>query len=89
MDMIESINSFSMDRFSLKGKVAMVTGANQNLGMGFSKQMQPIPSCSAWAAAKSSVRKARWNSSSPMSYFCGWSRSQVSSSSNSLLSLPI
>ena len=35
MDMIESINSFSMDRFSLKGKVAMVTGANQNLGMGY------------------------------------------------------
>ena len=35
MDMIESISSFSMDRFSLKGKVAMVTGANQNLGMGY------------------------------------------------------
>jgi len=35
MTMVESIKSFSMDRFSLKGKVALVTGANQNLGMGY------------------------------------------------------
>ena len=35
MTMVESINSFSMDRYSLKGKVAIVTGANQNLGMGY------------------------------------------------------
>ncbi len=33
--MIEGINNFSMDKFSLRGKVAMVTGANQNLGMGY------------------------------------------------------
>lgn len=35
MDMIESVKSFSMDRYSLKGKVAIVTGGNQNLGLGY------------------------------------------------------
>lgn len=33
--MTNSINDFSMDYFSLKGKVAIVTGANQNLGMAY------------------------------------------------------
>ena len=33
--MVESIKRFSMDRYSLKGKVAIVTGGNQNLGMGY------------------------------------------------------
>jgi 2-deoxy-D-gluconate 3-dehydrogenase len=33
--MTENIKNFSMDWFSLKGKVAIVTGANQNLGMGY------------------------------------------------------
>ena len=32
---IEQISGFSMDLFSLKGKVAIVTGANQGLGMGY------------------------------------------------------
>ena len=35
MTNIEQISSFSMDYFSLKGKVAIVTGANQGLGMGY------------------------------------------------------
>ena len=33
MDAIAAMNHFSMDYFSLKGKVAMVTGGNTNLGM--------------------------------------------------------
>ncbi len=35
MTNIEQISGFSMDLFSLKGKVAIVTGANQGLGMGY------------------------------------------------------
>jgi 2-deoxy-D-gluconate 3-dehydrogenase len=35
MTSIEKIAAFSMDYFSLKGKVAIVTGANQGLGMGY------------------------------------------------------
>ena len=35
MTNIEQISGFSMDFFSLKGKVAIVTGANQGLGMGY------------------------------------------------------
>ncbi len=37
--MLEGINNFTMDKFSLKGKVAMITGANQNLGMGYAVAM--------------------------------------------------
>lgn len=33
--MTQSIQDFTMDTFSLKGKVAIVTGANQNLGMAY------------------------------------------------------
>lgn len=33
--MVQNITDFSMDVFSLKGKVAIVTGANQNLGMAY------------------------------------------------------
>ena len=33
--MSELISNFSLDYFSLKGKVAIVTGANQNLGMAY------------------------------------------------------
>ena len=33
--MDSSITNFSMDLFSLKGKVAMITGGNTNLGMGY------------------------------------------------------
>jgi 2-deoxy-D-gluconate 3-dehydrogenase len=33
--MTSGIGSFSMDQFSLKGKVAIVTGANQGLGLGY------------------------------------------------------
>ena len=32
---IEQISGFSMDLFSLKGKTAIVTGANKGLGMGY------------------------------------------------------
>ena len=32
---MKAINEFSMDIFSLKGKVAIVTGANQGLGMAY------------------------------------------------------
>lgn len=35
MSAIDKIAAFSMDYFSLKGKVAIVTGANQGLGMGY------------------------------------------------------
>jgi 2-deoxy-D-gluconate 3-dehydrogenase len=35
MTNIEMIQQFSMDMFSLKGKVAIVTGANSGLGMGY------------------------------------------------------
>ena len=35
MTNIEQIQQFSMDFFSLKGKVAIVTGANSGLGMGY------------------------------------------------------
>jgi len=35
MTSLEKIAAFSMDYFSLKGKVAIVTGANQGLGMGY------------------------------------------------------
>jgi 2-deoxy-D-gluconate 3-dehydrogenase len=35
MNSIDKIAAFSMDYFSLKGKVAIVTGANQGLGMGY------------------------------------------------------
>ena len=35
MTNVEQISGFSMDFFSLKGKVAIVTGANQGLGMGY------------------------------------------------------
>ncbi len=31
---IESLNAFSMDFFSLKGKTAIVTGGNSGLGQG-------------------------------------------------------
>jgi len=34
--MTEPIKEFSMDLFSLKGKVAIITGGNTNLGMGYS-----------------------------------------------------
>ena len=34
--MNQSINDFSMDMFNLKGKVAVITGGNTNLGMGYS-----------------------------------------------------
>ena len=34
--MDQSINDFSMEMFNLKGKVAMITGGNTNLGMGYS-----------------------------------------------------
>ncbi|QGU94773.1 SDR family oxidoreductase [Clostridium bovifaecis] len=33
--MVEQLREFSMDFFSLKGKVAIVTGANQGLGMAY------------------------------------------------------
>ena len=33
--MIEQAKRFSMDWFRLDGKVAMITGANQGLGMGY------------------------------------------------------
>jgi len=33
--MSDSIQDFSLDYFSLKGKVAIITGGNQNLGMGY------------------------------------------------------
>ena len=32
---IESLNAFSMDFFSLKGKTAIVTGGNSGLGQAF------------------------------------------------------
>ncbi len=35
MNSLDKIASFNMDYFSLKGKVAIVTGANQGLGMGY------------------------------------------------------
>lgn len=35
MTTLEKIAAFNMDYFSLKGKVAIVTGANQGLGMGY------------------------------------------------------
>jgi 2-deoxy-D-gluconate 3-dehydrogenase len=35
MSVLDKIASFNMDYFSLKGKVAIVTGANQGLGMGY------------------------------------------------------
>lgn len=35
MSALDKIAAFSMDYFSLKGKVAIVTGANQGLGMGY------------------------------------------------------
>ncbi len=35
MSYIEQISGFSMDMFSLKGKAAIVTGANKGLGMGY------------------------------------------------------
>ncbi len=35
MNSIEKIAAFSMDYFSLRGKIAIVTGANQGLGMGY------------------------------------------------------
>lgn len=35
MTSIEQISGFSMDLFSLKGKTAIVTGANKGLGMGY------------------------------------------------------
>jgi len=35
MSSIDSIKAFSMDYFSLKGKIAIITGANQGLGMGY------------------------------------------------------
>ena len=35
MTNVEQISGFSMDFFSLKDKVAIVTGANQGLGMGY------------------------------------------------------
>jgi 2-deoxy-D-gluconate 3-dehydrogenase len=35
MNSNEKIAAFNMDYFSLKGKVAIVTGANQGLGMGY------------------------------------------------------
>ncbi len=35
MNAIDKIAAFNMDYFSLKGKVAIVTGANQGLGMGY------------------------------------------------------
>ena len=35
MTYIEQISGFSMDMFSLKGKAAIVTGANKGLGMGY------------------------------------------------------
>ena len=35
MSALDKIAAFNMDYFSLKGKVAIVTGANQGLGMGY------------------------------------------------------
>ncbi len=35
MTYIEQIKDFSMEYFSLKGKVAIITGANKGLGMGY------------------------------------------------------
>ncbi len=35
MSVLDKIAAFNMDYFSLKGKVAIVTGANQGLGMGY------------------------------------------------------
>ncbi|MDR0817947.1 MAG: SDR family oxidoreductase [Oscillospiraceae bacterium] len=34
-EFIDSINAFSMDWFSLKGKVALITGGNKGLGLGY------------------------------------------------------
>ncbi len=35
MSALDKIAAFNMDYFSLKGKVAIITGANQGLGMGY------------------------------------------------------
>ncbi|STM22366.1 putative short chain dehydrogenase [Escherichia coli] len=37
---IESLNAFSMDFFSLKGKTAIVTGGNSGLGQAFAMRCQ-------------------------------------------------
>ena len=45
---IESLNAFSMDFFSLKGKTAIVTGGNSGLGQAFAMALAKAVPKKCW-----------------------------------------
>lgn len=56
---IESLNAFSMDFFSLKGKTAIVTGGNSGLGQAFAMRWPKLVQISLFQASLKITAKQR------------------------------
>ncbi len=56
---IESLNAFSMDFFSLKGKTAIVTGGNSGLGQAFAMGWPKLAQISLFLVSSKITAKQR------------------------------
>lgn len=56
---IESLNAFSMDFFSLKGKTAIVTGGNSGLGQAFAMALVRLAQMSLFQVSSKITAKQR------------------------------
>lgn len=56
---IESLNAFSMDFFSLKGKTAIVTGGNSGLGQAFAMALAKAAQISLFLVSSKITAKQR------------------------------
>ena len=56
---IESLNAFSMDFFSLKGKTAIVTGGNSGLGQAFAMALAKAGEISLFLVSSKITAKQR------------------------------
>lgn len=56
---IESLNAFSMDFFSLKGKTAIVTGGNSGLGQAFAMALPKLAQMSLFLVSSKITAKQR------------------------------